>query len=147
MIKKIPEETWRFHFHNANPKNNKTGDCVIRAISTASNTLDWTETLTALYNIAVKYKLSPTDKKCYIRLIENLGGTKYKQPRRWDNRKYTGEEFCELLDNAGYGNKPVIAHIGGHHIVCIKPHEGHYKIWDTWDSSDGCVGNYWVMGN
>ena len=29
---------------------------------------------------------------------------------------------------------------GTHEMACECP----YQIWDIWDSSDGCVGNYWV---
>ena len=35
-----------------------------------------------------------------------------------------------------------IAHIGGHHIIAIVDK----KVNDTWDSTDGCIGNYWTKG-
>jgi len=39
-----------------------------------------------------------------------------------------------------YTEETVIANIGGHHIVAII--EG--RVWDTWNSTDGCIGNYWT---
>ena len=45
---------------------------------------------------------------------------------------------------AHYGNfhncKNYIAMIGGHHIVAIVK----AKVCDIWDSTDGCIGNYWT---
>ena len=36
-----------------------------------------------------------------------------------------------------------VANIGGNHTVCIK----NGKVHDTWDSTDGCIGNYWVKAD
>lgn len=137
-LRKIPDDTKTFHFYNANPKNNRTGDCVIRAIACATGK-SWDEVLTDLMKYAIKYKLMPNDTKCYTKYLADLGWVKQNQPRKFDNTKYTGVQFVE--DYMPYmKSKVVIAHIGGHHIVCIK--DG--KIQDIWNSEDGCIGNYWV---
>ena len=151
MIEKIPTETETFMFHNENPKGHRTGDCVIRAIAAAEGKT-WDEVFTSLCELALKYKEMPNDKKVYSRYLEAQGWKKYKQPRKDDNTKYTGSQWCIKMSvvnpDGAAGN--VIAHIGGHHIVCIKPtNHGdgincRYKICDTWDSSRGCIGNYWI---
>lgn len=89
-----------------------------------------------------------SDVKCHGKYLESKGWIKQKQPRKSDNKKYTGDEFCSKLNHdilaAG---KSVIANIGGHHIVCIKETEGlhgSFKVFDIWDSTGGCIGNYWV---
>lgn len=151
MIKNVPKETNSFHYYNANPKDKRTSDCVVRAIATATDKT-WEEVLQGLTEIAIKYKLMPNDVKCYTRYLESLGFTKHKQPRKWDNTKYTGSDFCEMLgsDNCDYileyntSKETVLAHIGGHHIVCIKEHDGQHKIYDTWNSSSRCIGVYWT---
>ena len=151
MIRKIPNETPSYHFYNANPKGKRTGDCVVRAISAATGKT-WEEVLQGLTEIALKFKLMPNDDKCYSRYLESLGWKKEKQPRKDDNTKYTGSEFCELLDseNCEYilpyqsSIDTVIAKIGGHHIVCIKIHDYEHKVFDTWNSTGGCIGNYWT---
>lgn len=144
MIKRIPNETSTFHFYNANPKENRAADCVIRAIAAATGKT-WEEVLKELTEIALKYKLMPNEKKCYDRYLKKLGWKKEKQPRKADNTKYTGSEFCEFLDSADCEYiDTVIAHIGGHHIVCIKVHDLAHKVFDTWNSTSGCIGNYWV---
>lgn len=76
----------------------------------------------------------PNDKKVYTKYIENKGWIKCKQPRKSNNTKYTGKEFVKIVKGT------VLAHIGGHHIVCIKDN----KVLDIWDSTDGCIGNYWI---
>ena len=57
-----------------------------------------------------------------------------KERKKSNNTKYTGKEFVKII------NGTALAHIGGHHIVCIKDN----KVLDTWDSTDGCIGNYWI---
>lgn len=149
MIRKIPQETSAFRFYNANPKDRRTGDCVIRAIAGATGK-SWDEVLTDLTKLAIKYKVMPNDKACYGRYLESLGWTKRTQPRKGDNTKYTGSEWCEKLTSyhkKGYDNVPknIIAHIGCHHIVCIKMTEqGEFKVHDIWNSSRDCIGVYWT---
>lgn len=130
---KVLKDTKWFKFYNANPKNRRSGDCVIRAIATATGK-SWEEVLTGLYEIALKDKRIVDEVECYGKYLEKLGWQKQKQPRKGDNTKFTGKEFVS------YFKGTCIAHIGGHHIVCIKEH----KVWDTWDSTDGCIGNFWV---
>ena len=154
MIRKIPNDSRRFHFYNANPKSNRTNDCVIRAISTAKDK-SWDEVFSELSRIAFEYKLMPNDKRCYEKYLNALGWHKEKQPRKDNNTKYTGEEFCDLIENPDCeylldytGSLDcVIAHIGSHHTVCIKPYNETYKAYDIWNSCDGTIGNFWTKIN
>lgn len=140
-------DTNTFHFYNANPKGKYTTDCVIRAISTATQ-IPYKDVLKGLYDVAIKTGYHIDDKKCYERYLNQLGWVKCKQPRNYDGTKYTGKQFCRKLLNYdcdfGDGNdfniRRIIANIGGHHIVAIV--EG--QVYDIWDSTDGCIGNYWV---
>lgn len=133
---KVLNDTETFHFYNANPKNHRTGDCVIRAIATATGK-SWDEVLIGLTETALKHKQSPCDAACYDKYLKSIGWVKHKQPRNLiDNTKFTGEEFCRIFAK----DEPIIANIGGHHIVCIKER----KVWDIWDSTGGCIGNYWT---
>lgn len=130
---KVAKDTKWFKFYNANPKNRRSDDCVIRAIATATDK-SWEEVLQGLFEIALKEKRILSEVECYGKYLVKLGWTKQKQPRKSDNTKFTGREFVTQFKGVA------IAHIGGHHIVCIKGG----KVWDTWDSTDGCIGNYWV---
>ena len=89
------------------------------------------------------------DDNLYKKYLKDNGWIMLKQPRKIDNTKYTGAEFCQELQEGCRFNyddmivdeySRIIAHIGGHHIVTII--DG--RIYDTWNSSDGCIGNIWV---
>lgn len=136
--------TSTFHYYNANPKNKITGDCWCRAICTALE-IPYNQVVMEMAELHCK-----TGKDCPIDdYLKSKGWIKHKQPRKADNTKYTGKEFCQKLnsDIMSIGIK-VIANIGGHHIVCIKEDEveGLYKIHDIWNSTEKCIGNYWIKG-
>ncbi len=133
-------ETSTFHYYNANPKNKITGDCWVRAICTAL-TIPYEQVVMEMAELHCK-----TGKDCPIdEYLKNKGWVKHAQPRKPDNTKFTGKEFCTQLnkDICAVG-KSVIANIGGHHIVCIKEHNIGFKVHDIWDSTDKCIGNYWT---
>ena len=80
--------------------------------------------------VGIKYGYPANDKHTIDKYLKQKGWTKCGQPKYPNGRKYTGKEFCELCK----------ANIGGHHIVAVI--DG--QVYDTWDSTDGCIGNYWV---
>lgn len=143
-------DTDTFHFHNANPKGRYTADCVTRAICTATG-LTYEGAVMAQAAVQIKYGVA-FENDAIDKVLKDLGWTKHKQPRKADGKKYTGEEFCHiqfLMLNAYFPTKEVegitisnriVANVGGNHTVAIV--DG--RIWDTWDSTDGCVGNYWT---
>lgn len=126
-------DTDTFHFYNANPKNRMTGDCEVRAISTALNE-DYNRVLMEMCEMTCETGYIFNDNKGEEKYLTSKGWKKHKQPRHSDNTKYTGKEFCKEFKGT------CIAHIGGNHVVCIK--DG--KVYDTWDSTDGCIGNYFT---
>ena len=136
MRRNIPEDTQCFHFYDANPKGKITGDCVIRAIALATDQ-SWDKVLTDLFQLSLKYKQTMGRPEIYDRYLKSLGFVKPPMLRKSDRSRYTGEEFCQL-DICS--DQTVIIHIGSHHLSCV--HKG--RIWDTWDCSEYCVGNYWT---
>ena len=141
------KDTKTFHFFNANPKKRTTTDCVIRAISTALE-MDYNTVVRELAEMQVKTGYDDGDVKCYGRYLESKGWHKHKQPRYQDNTKYTGSDFCNMLNSTkqkDFGN--VVCKIGGHHVVAIVPIGADgYKVCDIWNSTRNCVGNYWTKG-
>lgn len=134
-------ETHTFHYYNANPKNRFTGDCVVRAICTACE-VPYNQVVMDLAKIQCETGYDCGDRGTDI-LLKQYGWTKMKQPRKENNTKFTGKEFCDYLDGLYIDGKlanKVVMNIGGHHMSCII----NYKIWDIWDCGDGCIGNYWV---
>lgn len=137
-----------FQYYNRNPKNRITTDCVIRAISTALD-LPYTDVVMEMAEMQCKTGYDDGSKELIDRYLKSKGWVKCKQPRKYDNTKYTGEEFCLKIQHPIYCEElelpdcnwhRMVANIGGHHIVAII--EG--KIHDIWDSSRGCIGNVWV---
>ena len=142
------KNTTTFYYRNANPKNKKTTDCFVRAISTAMEQ-DYETTARELLDMWMKTGYCLNDPKCYGAYLESKGWVKHKQPRHsYDNTKYTGRQFClELVRydsdiDSGNDMNHIIAHIGGHHIVAIICGQ----IYDIWNSEDKCIGNYWTKG-
>lgn len=135
-------DTKTFHNYNANPKNRITGDCRIRAICTACE-IPYNQVVMDLARIQCETGYDQCTNQGLDILLKQYGWVKHKQPRKFDNTKYTGEEWCRLLQKDPWvviGGRRVVANIGGHHMVAIV--DG--KVWDTWDSTDGCIGNYWT---
>ena len=144
-------ETDTFLWHNENPKGHISDDCVIRAIAGASGK-DWYEVFDELN--AVRRATARVDKTAIKKYLAQEGWSIRKQPRKSNGTKYTGAEFCKWLSvNYPSGELGrIIADIGGHHIVCICPVEHGrgsncpYKVFDTWDSTGGCIGMWWTKG-
>ena len=133
--------TETFFYYNANPKNRITGDCVARAISTASGE-DYNEVVMDLARFHCRTGYDPTEREG--KYLEEKGWITHKQPRKADGTKYTGREFCEFLNRTGKDWGNIIAHIGGLHLVCIKRVLGKYKVHDIWNSTYKCIGNWWT---
>ena len=142
--KKYPD-TSTFHFHNQNPKNRYTTDCVARAISRATG-IEYQDVVRGLADEQIATGYDASDPKCFGRYLERLGWHKHKQPRKPDGTKYTGKEFCQEIMRydcsipGDFRIWEIVANIGGNHTVAII----HGQVNDTWDSTDGCVGNFWA---
>lgn len=131
------KDTKYFTYYNANPKNRLTGDCVIRALSVFLQK-DYYDVYEELYHTSLKTGYMANDKKNYEKYLDGLGIKKQPQPRKWDNTKYTGKEFINDIAEEGVR---YFAKIGGHHVIAIKDR----KIYDTWDSTEKTIGNYWIV--
>lgn len=129
-------ETSTFHYHNANPKNRITGDCRIRAIAVACE-VQYNTVVMDLAKIQCDTGYDQCTNQGIDILMKQYGWTKHKQPRKADNTKYTGKEFCLKLAKK---HVRYVANIGGNHVVAIV----NGKVNDIWDSTDGCIGNYWT---
>ena len=138
------QDTDVFHYWNANPKNRITGDCTFRAISSALGKT-WEPTVMEMAELSCRTGYAINDNKGIERYLKEQGWEKHPQPRKPNGRKYTGREFCEDIQdirsqNHKYCHQRLIAKIGGHHIVAI----GYGRIYDIWDCSEKCIGNYWT---
>lgn len=125
-----------FMFYNANPFGRLGGDCVVRAIATATNRR-WAYIVNELTTFGLRRGYILNDPKLYKKWLAVNGWVMHKKPKKSNGKSYTGAEFCRT-----FKPKLCIAHINSHHIVAIV----NGKILDTWDSSSHVVGNYWTKG-
>lgn len=146
---KYPDTT-TFHYHNANPKNKITTDCVIRALCTGLQ-MEYNDVVMELARMQCETGFDDGDTQLIDRYLKSKGWVRCKQPRKEDNTKYTGNEFCQRLMHPIYSEElnlyslpfdahHIIADLGGHHIVAIVSGQ----VYDTWNSTRGCIGIVWV---
>jgi hypothetical protein len=122
-----------FKEHNAHPKGLKTTDCVVRAISTATQT-DYMETRRELNRKKRELRFSSYKDtkflydyfKCYPRLIFKA---KKGEPR------IKGSDFTELHPKGTY-----ILKMAGHITACVNG-----VILDTWNCSYRSVYTAWKI--
>ena len=117
---------------NINPKRIKAADCVVRAIAYATDQI-WEAVYDRLYELGRKMKRMPSEKQVYEKYLQELNWCKNKQPRRFDNTKYTVDEFCDEFPKARY-----IVSVANHLTVV----EDRYIV-DTWNCGRKSVCNYW----
>lgn len=129
-------ETSTFHYHNENPHNRITGDCTYRAIARATG-IPYNKVVKDGAELHIKTGFPVDDSKGMEKMMELYGWVKHPQPRKANGNKYTGREFCEQIASK---KLRYLARIGGHHVIAIV--DG--KVNDIWDSTDGCIGNYWT---
>lgn len=122
--------------YNNNPKQKKTNDCVIRAISLATGK-SWQEVYRELAEQGIKCGLMINDRTNWKTYLKHLGYNMEKMPRKYNNKRYTVEEF---VDEIAHKNWTYIVKVANH-LTVVKDK----KLYDTWDCSHKCVGNYWII--
>ena len=126
----------QFVNYNANPKNRKTSDCVIRALCTALNN-SWKDTYISLVDFSIKQGLMCNEKRAYTSYLKAKGYEIQKMPKRKDNTRYTVREF---VDEIAESKSTYILSIANH-LTVVKDK----VLLDTWNCSKKSVGNYWVI--
>ena len=125
---------------NVNPKGRKTGDCSTRALVSTLG-ISYDEALKLQMEEALKCYYDPTSKQVMERVLKKFGWVKMKQPRKWDNTKYTVDEIGEIV-TAAEMFAGILVTVANHH-TCVK--DG--KLIDIWDCSYKSIGNYYVKSN
>ena len=122
-----------FLFFNPNPKNSRVGDCVIRALSIATDK-DWD----SIYAILALYGFMlcdmPSSNAVWGHYLKDLG---YERSVINDTcpECYTVRDFCHDNPSGTY----ILG--TGTHVVTEK--DGNYC--DTWDSGDEVPIYYWRL--
>ena len=121
--------------YNANPVNNRVGDCVIRAISKATGNT-WEEIYTKIALQGFLMSDMPSANRVWMAYLKKIGFKKYLVPDTCPDC-YTVQDFC--IDHpVGIYVLWVDGQQNGH-VVCVV--DGNY--YDTWDSGYEFPIFYW----
>ena len=125
-------DTEIFKYHNQNPHNRITGDCVVRAISFATG-IPYNEVVMDQAKFQCKTGFEGTYEVAKF-MTRAYGYEKCKQPRHEDGTKYTMKEFI------GEHPKGTYVILLPNHCTVVK-NGVNYDIWDC-TQYDKKVGNY-----
>jgi len=116
---------------NNNPKNKKTGDCVIRAIAEALDK-DWITVFDELTIIARQKYTVPTDKLAYEEYLKDYNTipaiNNYRERWSIDDLQCMSDKKTYIVSIAG-------------HLACIK----NGNLIDTWDCGKKKAYKIWVI--
>lgn len=117
-----------FIYYNVNPKGERIGDCVVRAISLALN-IDYNIIEKELINISLLYNCDMLNKCCYNILLED----KYKLKRY----KARSTKVKDLLQK--FPDKTLIIRIDEHLTCAING-----VVYDIWNPLEEYVDMFWI---
>lgn len=120
---------------NLNPKNKKTTDCVVRALTLATGKT-YKEVYLELVELSLKTGYFINEKRLEDKFLEQNGFIKIKQPRKYNGLKYKIGEIDELVDCL---NNVVIVRCA-HHLTAVKD----YTLYDLWDCRHKTINNYYI---
>lgn len=130
-----------FFRYNSNPKGWKTGDCVVRAVSTAMEAayknMNWNNTYNDLCAIGAKKCRMPNDSHVYGQYLRDNWFIECKQLKHDDGTKYTVKEVISEYPNS------ILLINCAHHLTCAV----RGNLYDTWDCSYKTAGKFWLMDN
>ena len=126
----------RFVVYNANPKNKKVADCVVRALSKATGK-DWYEVYDELCSIARKICCMPNEKKAYEKFLNQYGFWKfgYGKIEKGMKRDTIGE-FGRKHPNGTY-----ICILANHLTTVVNGIWYDLESWKKWGSAS--VYSFW----
>lgn len=135
-IEKNDEQFYlRYEQVNCNPHKKRTTDCVERAIAYATNK-PYEEIVDMLVEVWKKKGYHPADKKCYEKVLEDLGFEKHKQPRYKNGTKVRVGDIADITDTTYQTLLIVIPK----HLTCVID----ATVYDIWDCRDKFISNYYT---
>lgn len=119
--------------YNANPKGLHVQDCVIRALSKATNK-SWDEVYEELCRIGLKKKRMPNDPHTYNQFLKENDFISSPARRNAHGKMITVKEFAEHVD----ADTMYIIHTRKHLTVVFNN-----DIYDTWNTGSQKAGKFY----
>lgn len=126
-----------------NPKRKREGDCVVRAIANAEQK-QWETVYMRLCSIGLHNYRMPNSQKTYEEYLAENGWTKYPQPRKENGKKYTIQEWADLMAERNLNKSLNMIVTMANHMTMVGLDYGTATLYDTWNCSYKCVSNFWV---
>lgn len=117
---------------NVNPKNKRTNDCVIRAVTKALNS-DWQTEYFNLCRMGSQLCCMPSSDEAIEAYLKQKGFIRKTFKIHKGDRRLTAGQFGELFPVGVY-----LLKLAGH-ITCLI----NGDIYDIWDCSEKCVYSYY----
>lgn len=127
-----------FIFVNRNPYKKRVGDCVVRALSYATNQ-SWDDTFNALCDEAYRRKEMPSWNPTWWAYLKNQGWVRHMVPDACPDCAYSVDMFCEDFPQGTYILFIPTTADGVGHVTVVD----HGDILDTWDCSDELPLIFW----
>lgn len=121
-----------YKYRNENPNSRETSDCVVRALTTATNE-SWDNVFKDLCMIAFELKVMPNSDEAYHKYLEEKGFERCKISVKKGSKRPTVLSFTKEHKEGVY-----ILRVANHLTVCK---DGTY--YDIWDCGESCVYTYW----
>lgn len=145
-----PKPTEEFQYFQANPDENRIGDCVVRAIAGVLS-ISWDEALDRLAaegNYARTVLNSP---KIFEGLLRKEGFRKYSEIYV-DGKVVAGAMFCTIMSRTYHNGERVFAEVGKNHVAAVLPDSSansassitKYRFFDSWNCTRRKIYSYWV---
>lgn len=131
FIKKMQNSVFRYY--NCNPKQKRTDDCVIRAISEATGE-SWEKTLRDLTEYMVETGDMLNTPELYGKYLSDKGWVEQQQPMCANHKKMKIKDFVKQF------NGRAVIHVGDTHVSYVS--DG--KLWDIWNCENEVMGVYWI---
>lgn len=125
----------KYHlYRNENPAKKETGDCVVRALATATGE-SWDDVYKELFNIGYELKVMPNNQEAYEAFLISRGFKKNKISNKKGSKRPTVLGFTK-------------EHKTGSHVLQVANHltvvkDGVY--YDLWDCGEKCLYSYWSL--
>lgn len=134
-MKTTKKQHWEiFQPNPTEPKYSSTkGDCVIRAVCAALD-IDWLDAFDILTEHARETYTLPNDPDVVARVLAKYGFVKVSVKREKGKKAPTPNALAEQ-----FPDKVFVCRLS-HHMVCVRGG----KYWDTWQSGDKTIYNYYV---
>lgn len=118
-----------YKYHNTNPNGYHIPDCVIRAITLATN-LSYYRVVELLHDNGELYQCDCLNKRCYEKLLDY----DFNLP----HYKSVGRTAKEIADN--FPNNILLLRMDGHLSCSVNG-----DIYDIWDCSEEIITDFWVV--